>query len=61
MMKKRMADYVAPKQVGALKASQIVIRKARDCSKLTIEQLEFLALTPGNADCAEELQKRQAR
>jgi len=59
-MKKRMADYVAPKRVGAFKASQIVIRKARDCSKLTIEQLQFLALTPGNADCAEELQKRQA-
>ena len=60
-MKKRMADYVAPKKAGALKASQIVVRKTRDCSKLTVEQLDFLALAPGNADCAEELKKRQAR
>ena len=60
-MKKRMADYVAPKRVGALKASRITVRNPRDCSKLTIEQLEFLSSAPGNADCAEELKKRQAR
>lgn len=58
---KRSADYVAPQRIGALKASTIVVRKTRDCSKLTIEQLQFLAMTPGNADCAEELERRQAR
>ena len=58
---RRSADYVAPRQTGYVAASAIVERKPRDCSKLTIEQLIFLAATPGNADCAAELEARQAR
>ena len=33
----------------------------RDCSKLTLEQLEFLAGVPGNADVVAELEKRRAQ
>ena len=45
----------------ALTHSTPVIRQRRDCSLLTIDQLRHLAAVPGNADVAEELERRQAR
>lgn len=61
MMNKKLLQRSQRKYNGrrALIYSTPVVRPAtRDCSKLTIEELQFLALTPGNADCEEELNRR---
>ena len=35
--------------------------RMRDCSRLTMSQLQFLADVPGNADVVAELEKRRAQ
>jgi hypothetical protein len=60
-MKKRMASQLVYSGKNALKSATPAVRKARDCSKLTLEQLQLLASVPGNSDVVEELNRRQAR